>query len=138
MLDVWFRLRGSDDKPCNQNFGVVFIPVNRYIMSMMHSGKTLVCIMGVWALCLAANGATSESATSPYQGIVERNVFGLKPPPPPPGPEDNKPPAPKIFLTGITTILGTKVALMKLTPPPAKPGEPAKEESFTLKVGQRQ
>jgi len=69
---------------------------------------------------------------------VERNVFGLKPPPPAPGPDDNKPPAPKIFLTGITTILGTKVALMKLTPPPAKPGEPAKEESFTLKVGQRQ
>ena len=73
---------------------------------------------------------------SPYQGIVERNVFGLKAPAPPPDPEANKPPPPKIFLTGITTILGNKRALMKLTPP-AKPGEPAKEQSFTLGEGQR-
>src|SRR5580765_7113869 len=62
-------------------------------------------------------------AGNPYQGIVDRNVFGLRPPPPPPDPELNKPPPPKITLTGITTILGNARALMKTPPPAAKPGE---------------
>jgi hypothetical protein len=79
----------------------------------------------------------AAAADNPYQGIVERNVFGLKPPPPPPSPEDNKPPPPKIILTGITTILGNKRALLKFTPPP-KPGEPAKEQAFTLAEGERE
>ena len=37
----------------------------------------------------------------------------------------------------VTTILGNKRALLKMTPP-AKPGEPAKEQSFTLGEGQRE
>ncbi len=104
---------------------------------MMSGAKTLACMMVVWALCRAASAAAPDSAANPYQGIVDRNVFGLKPPPPPPDPESNKPPPPKIFLTGITTILGNKRALLKTTPP-AKPGEPAKEQSFTLGEGQRE
>ena len=93
-------------------------------------------MMGVWALCRAADAAAPGAESNPYQGIVDRNVFGLKPPPPPPDPEANKPPPPKIFLTGITTILGNKRALLKTTPP-AKPGEPAKEQTFTIGEGQR-
>ena len=102
----------------------------------MSGAKTLVCMVGVWTLCRAASAAAPDSAANPYQGIVDRNVFGLKPPPPPEDPEANKPPPPKIFLTGITTILGNKRALLKMTPP-AKPGEPAKEQCFTLGEGQR-
>ncbi len=104
---------------------------------MTNSGKPLLCTLGMlvfWTGTCA--NAIETSGGSPYQGIVERNVFGLKPPPPPPDPEANKPPPPKIFLTGITTILSSKRALMKMTPAP-KPGEPAKEQSFTLGEGQR-
>lgn len=80
---------------------------------------------------------TAAAADNPYQGIVERNVFGLKPPAPPPDPEANKPPPAKIFLTGITTILGNKRALMKMTPPVTKPGEQPKEQAYTLAEGER-
>ena len=99
----------------------------------------LVLLAGSLALCAAATARTAAAAdnSSPYQGIVERNVFGLKPPPPPPSPEDNKPPPPKILLTGITTILGNKRALMKMTPPVTKPGEQPKEQGFTLAEGER-
>jgi hypothetical protein len=97
----------------------------------------LICTLAGVALCTSGNAVTSDAPGNPYQGIVDRNVFGLKSPPPPPDPEANKPPPPKIFLTGITTILGNKRALLKTTPPP-KPGEPAKEQSFTLGEGQRE
>ncbi len=43
---------------------------------------------------------------------------------------------PKITLTGITTILGNKRALMKLMEPD-RPPEPAKEMSYILAEGQR-
>ena len=104
---------------------------------MKRGERLFTCALAGLALCGAAHAVADGTSGSPYQGIVERNVFGLKPAPPPPGPEANKPPPPKIFLTGITSILGRKLALMKLTPPP-KPGEPAKEESFTLAEGQRE
>ena len=68
---------------------------------------------------------------------MDRNVFGLKAPPPPPDPEANKPPPPKITPTGITTILGNKRALFKVQLP-ARPPEPAKEQSYILTVGQRE
>ena len=93
--------------------------------------------MAALAICRAVNAAAPDSAASPYQGIVERNVFGLKPPPPPPDPEANKPPPPKIILQGFTTFGGTKRALLKAQMPP-KPGEPPKgEQSFILAEGQR-
>ena len=96
----------------------------------------LICTLAGLALCTSGNAVSGDPPGNPYQGIVDRNVFGLKPPPPPPDPEANKPPPPKIYLTGITTILGNKRALLKLTPP-AKPGEPAKEQTFTIGEGQR-
>ena len=45
---------------------------------------------------------------------------------------------PKITLTGITTILGNKRALMKVAPSVAKPGQASKEESLILTEGQRE
>jgi hypothetical protein len=88
---------------------------------------------------LAVNIEENPSKT-PYQGIVDRNVFGLRPPPPPPDPEANKPPPPKITLTGITTILGNARALMKTPPPPAGKGSeaPKGDQYYTLSVGERQ
>ena len=108
-----------------------------YICAMKHGGIVLTFTLIGLAFCTITYAARSDSEGSPYAGIVARNVFNLKPPPPPPDPEANKPPPPKIFLTGITTILGNKRALMKLTPP-AKPGEQVKEQSFVLGEGQRE
>ncbi len=96
----------------------------------------LICTLAGVTLCTPGKAVSGETPGNPYQGIVDRNVFGLNPKPPPPDPEANKPPPPKIFLTGITTILGKKLALLKATPPP-KPGEPAKEQSYTIGEGQR-
>lgn len=88
-------------------------------------------------LCALSSGAAS--ADNPYDGIVARNVFALKPPPAPATIEEAKPPPPKIFLTGITTILGKKQALLKSPPPPAKPGQPPPTElSYILTEGQRE
>jgi hypothetical protein len=100
----------------------------------------LVCLMGGLAFCTSATTVTQDSADNPYQSIIDRNVFSLKPPPPPPEPiEANKPQTLKITLTGITTVLGNKRVLMKTAPPPVKPGEPPKtDQSYILTEGQRE
>ena len=100
----------------------------------------LACMVGGLAVCSLARGVTSESVDNPYQSIIDRNVFSLKPPPPPPDPSEvNKPQVLKITLTGITTILGNKRVLMKTAPPPGKPGEaPKTEQSYILTEGQRE
>ena len=51
---------------------------------MKHGGKMLVCLMSGLAFCTAAKTVTQDSADNPYQSIIDRNVFSLKPPPPPP------------------------------------------------------
>jgi hypothetical protein len=116
---------------------MVFNTKNEYIWLVMRGGTILLCAVGAWVLCPAVNGASRDATASPYQGIVERNVFGLKPPPPPPDPEANKPPPPRIFLQGITTFGSVKRALLKAQLPP-KPGDkPTGEQSFILAEGQR-
>lgn len=99
---------------------------------------------GLVAFCTAAQALTQDSkfdaaGGTPYQGIVERNVFGLKPPPPPPDPNDiPKAPAPKIILNGITTLFGVPRALLKVPAQPGKAGDPGKaEQSSILRVGER-
>ena len=47
---------------------------------MLDSLKKAGCASGSIMMCLAASAIVNESA-NPYQGIVDRNVFGLKPPP---------------------------------------------------------
>jgi hypothetical protein len=107
---------------------------------MKHSGTMLVWMAGSLALCIGAKAVTSENTENPYQSIVDRNVFSLKPAPTPVDPaEANKPQTLKITLTGITTILGNKRVLMKTAPPPGKPGEaPKTEQSYILTEGQRE
>jgi hypothetical protein len=123
----------------NLSFVVVFESENEYIGFMKHGGTMLVWLAGSLALCAAATARATDAPDNPYQAVVERNVFGLKPPPPPPDPEANKPPLPKITLTGIITVGGAKRVLLKTPPPQPKPGEPPKtEQGFILAVGERE
>lgn len=120
----------------NHNFLVVFHSPEHYTSSMKigMTGCIACALLGVWA----GGAATAEDAAgSPYEGIVARNAFGLKPPPPPPDPESVKPPPPKITLQGITTLMGKKLALMKVMVPPSKPGAKAEEVPLTLSVGEK-
>jgi hypothetical protein len=104
---------------------------------MTNGGRPRMCVLSMLVLWNATHViATESSGSTPYQGIVERNVFGLKPPPPPPDPEANKPPPPKIILQGIITFMGNKRALLKVQMP-ARPPEPAKEVPLVLIEGQR-
>ena len=104
---------------------------------MTNSAKPLLCLLSILVLWAGERAAFADTVgATPYQAIVERNVFGLKPPTPPPDPEANKPPPPKILLQGITTLLGNKRALLKVSVP-AKPPEPAKEIPLVLAEGQR-
>lgn len=93
------------------------------------------------ALAVPAYALTTDSSANPYQVVVERNVFGLKPAP---RPEDLvPPPAPtppiQIKLQGITEgILGGKrQVLMKIMEPPSKPGEQPKERAVIMDEGER-
>jgi hypothetical protein len=94
-----------------------------------------ICVLSSLFCCAGAQAIETEAAASPYQGIVDRNVFGLKPPPPPGPTAPEPPPAPKVTLTGITTILGKKQVLGKFQMP-AKPPEQAKEVPFILAEGE--
>ena len=107
-------------------------------MKMKPKGQRLVCALASVAFC--ATAMAQDAPHNPYQGIIDRNVFGLRTPPPPPtnNPEANKPPPPKITLTGIVTgFTGNKRALMKLQIPP-KPGMPPNEKSLIMTEGQRE
>jgi hypothetical protein len=98
---------------------------------MFESLKKVVFGLSSMALCATASAIVNESA-NPYQGIVDRNVFGLKPPPPI---TDTKTPPvkdpPPITLTGMTTILSTKRVLLNVQ----SPGKAI--QSFILAEGQR-
>jgi hypothetical protein len=84
-------------------------------------------------LSAGAGRAVAASPANPYAGIVERNVFALKPPPTPKPPDPPpKPPLPKIELTGITSIFGQKQAMGRVLVPPNL------VNSFFLSEGQRE
>src|SRR5262245_12425017 len=99
---------------------------------MLESLKKAAFGLSSIALCATASAIVNESA-NPYQGIVDRNVFGLKPPPP--ISDTTTPPVkdpPPITLTGMTTILSTKRVLLNVQ----SPGKPV--QSFILAAGQRE
>lgn len=84
-------------------------------------------------LVLAANAV----AVSPYDSIVGRNVFGLKPPATNAAPPVVNPAAAvTIKLQGISTILGRRQVLLKVNTA-ARPPEPAREQSYLLNEGER-
>jgi hypothetical protein len=62
-------------------------------------------------------GRGAEANENPYQDISRRNAFALKPPPPPPDPSEANQPPPssiEVFLTGISTLGGTKKVLLQI------------------------
>jgi len=83
--------------------------------------------------------AAVAPAETPYQPIVERNVFGLVPIPPPPVAVDPTTliPPPKITPNGIMTLFGKLQVLFKVAGV-AKPGQPPKDESYVMCEGDRQ
>ena len=97
-----------------------------------------VCLLAGVVVCSAAQMARADSKPNPYQAIIERNPFGLKPPPPPP---DNTPPPPivplaKVVLTGITSMFGpTPRALLEITEQEA--GKTATVRKPILREGDR-
>src|SRR5215471_19068294 len=102
---------------------------------MSGSRKTAFWALSGLLFCVGARAIVADSA-NPYQGIVDRNVFGLNPTPPQQKAEPDKPPAPKVTLNGITTLLGRPRAFMSIQMP-ARPPEPSKPQSFMLQPGQR-
>ena len=95
---------------------------------------SVVALLGLTMLC--PNGSSQNSNSfDPYRGISARNMFGLRPVPPP---QSHGPitPSPEVLLTGLSSITGRKLALLKLKFP-AKPLERAKEESCILKEGEK-
>jgi len=121
------------------NIGRGVFRVESYIQAMKHSAQRWVCAAGFFLLSVTTRAATADAGNPYADTIVGRNVFSLKTPPPPPNPEDliKKEPPPKILLQGLTTILGRRQVLFKVQAT-AKPGQPAKEESYVLTEGERQ
>jgi len=111
---------------------------------MKRAGKIAICLAGGLALNAGLRAADLASTNNPlpdnpYAAIVVRNIFSLAPPPPPPDPSiaaENK--LPKITPTGIMSFYGHSKVLFKVAGAPAKPGQPAKDEYYTLSQGQRQ
>ena len=98
----------------------------------------LACALIGW---LASGSAVVRAAApgSPYAPIVERNMFGLVPIPTNNPAADLPPPTPppKITPNGIMTLFGKLQVLFKVAGVP-KAGQPAKDESYVLGVGERQ
>jgi hypothetical protein len=94
--------------------------MKRIKMKRVQAGLAAALLVGV------GTRAWADAKVNPYDPILARNPFGLKPPPPPPPPPDpeaNKPPPPlaTVELTGITSILSSKRALLEIIPGPGKP-----------------
>ena len=99
----------------------------------MRLGKSVLLVAVSLLVSITAKAVAPDGEGSPYRAIVNRNVFHLSSPTIPLATPEPKPIAPpKITLTGITTILGRKLAF--LTIGASKPGQAA--ESFTLSEGQ--
>jgi hypothetical protein len=105
---------------------------------MKHSGKMAICLAGGLVLQTGARAVIADSPGNPYSGIVDRNVFALKPKPLPPIVDTTPPVSPqKIVLQGIVNAWGKKQVFWK-TMMPAKAGEAAKEKSFMDSEGERE
>ena len=103
---------------------------------MKRLGKIVVCLASGLVLNAGARANDGVLPNNPYAPIVVRNVFGLNPPEAVDAASQGEPP-PKITPNGIMSILGQLQVLFKVAGT-AKPGQPAKDESYILSEGQRQ
>jgi hypothetical protein len=86
--------------------------------------KGLVYMVGATVLANVCHRAVGDAKPNPYDSIVDRNPFNLKPPPPP-DLNASAPAAPvtlpaQVEVTGITSILSTKRVLLEIIPGPGK------------------
>jgi hypothetical protein len=113
---------------------------NSVYYSTMKLGAKAVWL-AAWCISIMGAATTSSGAVgeNPYEAIVERNVFDLKPPPPPkPVDTTTNAPPPNVKLTGITSILGNKRALFMVSEAaPGGKGAAGKEVSYILREGER-
>ena len=85
---------------------------------------TLAILLGTVVLGGTTVSVLADLRDNPYQSIVSRNAFALKPPPPPappPDPNQQPPSAVEVFLTGISTLGGTKKVLLQVVDKAKKP-----------------
>ena len=109
-----------------------------YISRVRPVLKNLIIASTLAALAPSLCAVAPAPSILQYQSIPDRNAFGLRPPPSPTAVTNAPAALPKITLTGITTILGNKRALMKVAPVGLKPQDPTKETSIILTEGQRE
>jgi len=107
------------------------------MLTFMTPSKNRLFIVGAALLAGAAPMVLAEAKPNPYQAIVERNPFGLKPPPPP---VDNTPPPAviplaKVVLTGFSSVAGPTRALLEITE--QEPGKTASTRRPILREGER-
>ncbi|MCU0782909.1 MAG: hypothetical protein MUF81_02450 [Verrucomicrobia bacterium] len=105
---------------------------------MKQSEKIAICLASGLMLSASARGVTTDAPGNPYQSIVERNVFALKPAPDPESLKPQAPPPPPIELQGITSMFGRKQVLFGAMMPGSKPGEPPRKTPMVLSVGERE
>lgn len=104
---------------------------------MRDSLKKLAGQFGFLLIAASVFAMAPNRAFNDYDGIVSRNLFNLREPLTKiPEPITNAPPM-NLNLTGITTMLGYKLAMLRTHPPP-KPGTPPTDQTLTLTEGQRE
>jgi len=105
---------------------------------MRLDGIMLLCVAASLVLGTSARAVSADAQDNPYQGIVERNVFALKPAPDPSTLSPAEPEPPKIIPQGIMSVFGRQQVLFKTLMPGSKPGAPPQETPLVLSVGQRE
>ena len=98
----------------------------------------LIFVAAGLVLGTSARAVTADAQDNPYQGIVERNVFALKPAPDPSTLAPAEPEPPEIIPQGIMSVFGHQQVLFKTKLPGSKPGAPPQETALVLSVGQRE
>ncbi|PWU19670.1 MAG: hypothetical protein C5B50_06055 [Verrucomicrobia bacterium] len=117
--------------------GGTLVYLKHMSFEMRGRSRITVVVSASLVVCGVARAITPAPPTNNYGAIPERNVFGLKPSPGIQQPMLPPKTVPQIILTGITTLLGNKLALLKAILPP-RPGEAPREQNLTLAEGQRE
>jgi len=112
------------------HFGCVMLPIVILARRAFIVGTAVITVGAIPVIC-------ADTPGNPYDPIVTRNVFGIRPAPPPPPPQDNTPPAPmaKVVLTGITTMFGTQ-AFFEITD--QEPGKTPNIKKVMLRERERE
>jgi len=115
---------------CNFCFRLGFSWKRAYIVTMKRGEKYLLSLAIGLGCCSAARAVVND-ADNPYSAITVRNVFALKDAPQAQTNEPPPPPPSNLKLSGITDILGRKLALLVLNDAP-RPGQPVSQPQYPI------